>query len=200
MSGAEKLRERILFEANSQAEVVLAEAQQKAAAILAHGQETAAAKKAAVLEDATKQAQERLRRAQTIAELDARKAILSAKENCIEETFEKSIARLQALEPLAYKELLYTMIVAASQTGTEAIIVSQADRVLFTDELLLRINQALLQQGKLGKLTLATESREMQGGFVLREDDVEINSSFNSLLRMQRDQLEPDVAAILFIS
>jgi V/A-type H+-transporting ATPase subunit E len=151
-----------------------------------------------MLEQARVQADEHRRRAQIIAELDARKAILGAKEDMIEDTFSKAIERLRKLDQQAYEELIFPMLLAASQTGMEQVIVSQNDRGRFTPEFMERVNKALLQQGKQGGLILSGETREMQGGFTLLIGDVEINNSFNSILRMQRDQLEPDVAAILF--
>lgn len=198
MSGANKLKEKILAEAGSQAADVLAEARQKSSEILARGEGEAAAKKVSLLEQAAVQAGERRSRAQTIAELDARKAILAAKGKLIEDTFQQALDRLSLLDQKAYQDILFNMLLAAAQTGAEEVIVSQSDRARFTPEFLARVNQALTQQGKKGKLTLSAETSEMQGGFILRSGDVEINNSFDSILGIQRDQLEPEVAAILF--
>ncbi|MBS4008647.1 MAG: hypothetical protein KGZ45_09530 [Clostridium sp.] len=198
MSGANKLKEKILAEAGSQAADVLADARQKSSEILARGEGEAAAKKVSLLEQAAVQAGERRSRAQTIAELDARKAILAAKGKLIEDTFQQALTRLSLLDQKAYQDILFNMLLAAAQTGAEEVIVSQSDRARFTPEFLARVNQALTQQGKKGKLTLSAETSEMQGGFILRSGDVEINNSFDSILGIQRDQLEPEVAAILF--
>lgn len=198
MSGANKLKEKILAEAGSQAEEALEEARQKAAAILAKREEEAQAKKKSVLELARKLADERRRRAQTIAELDARKAILAAKEDLIEDTFNQAITRLRALDQKQYEELLFPMLVAASLTGAEEVIVAAEDKGRFTPELMARVNEALQSQGKPGKLALSSDTHPMQGGFVLRSGDMEVNNSFNSILRLQRDQLVPEVAAVLF--
>jgi V/A-type H+/Na+-transporting ATPase subunit E len=198
MSGADKLKEKILSEAQAQADQVLAEARARGEEIAAKGEREAAARKEALLEQSRLQAEERLRRAKTIAELDARKAILSAKEDMIEDTFTQALTRLHELDEAAYREILFSMLLAAAQSGTEKIIASQRDRALYTPEFLDKVNQALSSQGKEGKLALSDETREMQGGFILRAGDMEINASFNSILRMQRDQLEPEVAAILF--
>ncbi|MBS3887013.1 MAG: V-type ATP synthase subunit E [Dethiobacter sp.] len=198
MSGANKLKEKILAEAGSQAADVLAEARQKSSEILAKGEGEAAAKKINVLELAAVHAGERRSRAQTIAELDARKAILAAKGKMIEETFKQALNRLSLLDQKAYQEILFSMLLAAAQSGAEEVVVSQSDRGRFTPEFLARVNQALTQQGKKGNLTLSAETSEMQGGFILRSGDVEINNSFDSILGIQRDQLEPEVAAILF--
>jgi V/A-type H+/Na+-transporting ATPase subunit E len=198
MSGADKLKEKILAEAGGQAEEMLSEARQKAADILAKGEANAAAKKATVLEQARAKADEQRRRAQTIAELDARKAILAAKESMIEDTFKQALSRLSAYDTNQYMELIFPMLLAASQTGTEELIVSPKDRERFTPEFMARANQALSQAGKQGNLVLSGETRDIQGGFILRAGDVEINNSFDSILRSERDQLEPEVASILF--
>lgn len=198
MSGANKLKEKILAESGSQAADVLAEARQKAAEILAKGEGEAVAKKASVLEAARFNAGERRRRIQAIAELDARKAVLAAKGSMIEDVFKQALSRLAALEQKKYEEILFPMLLAASQTGTEEVLASQSERGRFTPEFVARANQALAQQGKKGNLLLSAETREMQGGFILRTGDVEINNSFDSILGMQRDRLEPEVAAILF--
>ncbi|MBS4030318.1 MAG: hypothetical protein KGZ63_02705 [Clostridiales bacterium] len=198
MSGANKLIEKILAEANSQAETVLAEAEQRAAEISAKGVKEAEAKKKSLLDNAKVQGEERKRRAHTIAELDARKAILAAKEQMIEDTFAQAIGRLQKVDKKAYEDMIYPMLLVAVETGTEEIIVAADDQERYTPELLEKANKALIAQGKQGKLTLSAETREVKGGFILRSGDMEINSSFDAILRMQRDRLEPDVAAILF--
>ena len=49
-----------------------------------------------------------------------------------------------------------------------------------------------------GMLTLSEETRPMKGGFVLVDDDVEVNCAFETLVRLQREKLERDVARVLF--
>jgi V/A-type H+/Na+-transporting ATPase subunit E len=198
MSGADKLKEKILAEAQSYADGVLGEAGKRAEQAVAKGEQETAARKKALLEQFSRQAEERRRRAVTIAQLDARKAILSAKEEMIEDTFTQALGRLQNLDDSSYREIVSPMLLAAAQSGREEIMVSARDRARYTPDFIAEVNKALAQQGKEGKLTLSAEAREMQGGFVLRAGDIEINASFDSILRMQRDQLEPEVAAVLF--
>ncbi|HHX75478.1 MAG TPA: hypothetical protein GX699_11300 [Firmicutes bacterium] len=198
MSGAEKLTEKILGEAQSFAEQVMSGARQQAEAILTKARQEAENRRNQLLTEARQQAEEKKRRARTIAELEARKALLAAKKELIEDTFTRALERLQHMEPAEYEKVITSMLLAAAETGTEEIIVAAADRDRFTDSFLQRVNNELVKQGKQGKLTLAAETRDIQGGFILRTSDAEINSSFPALLRMQREQLEPDVAAILF--
>ncbi len=199
MSGAEKLKEKIINEAKEQADHILKEAQDRAAQILAKGAQEALDKKKAILKQSQAEAEEKRRRILTIAALEARKRVLAVKEELIEETLQKALERLQNIEAASYQEMLLSLLLATVQSGREEIIVSPHDREQhFNKDFLTKVNQALLQQGKEGKLVLAEETRPLQGGFILRVGNVEINNSFNSVLHMKRDLLEPEVADILF--
>lgn len=198
MSGAEKLKEKIIAEAEAQAKRLLEEARKRADTIVTHGEREGAAKKDALLVQARVQAEERKHRALTITELDARKQILAAKEELIEDTFNQALTRLQALDREKYRELIFPMILAAVQRGDEELIISPDQIEHFDASFLGKINEALRRQGKKGEIALAGETRPLKGGFVLRAGEVEFNNSFDSLLRMQRDLLEPAVAGMLF--
>ena len=198
MPGAEKLREKIIAQASEQADQVLNEARLRAEKIIAKAEQDAASRKNTILEKGRAQAEERGRRILTIAELDARKNVLTAKQELIEETFVEALARLQKMGKAKYQELIFPMLIDAVNSGQEEIIISPRDESNFTAEFLAKVNEAITKKGIEGKLIIAEEKREMQGGFILRAGDVEINSSFDSILRMMRDQLEPEIAAILF--
>ena len=47
-------------------------------------------------------------------------------------------------------------------------------------------------------LTLADETREMDGGVTLRDGNVEVNCAFETQLRVLRGSMAAEVAAILF--
>ena len=49
-----------------------------------------------------------------------------------------------------------------------------------------------------GMLTLSEETRPIKGGFIMVDGDVEINCAFETLVRLQREKLEKDVANLLF--
>ena len=198
MSGADRLREKIIAEAKREAKAILANARQRAENILSEARQEADAQKQKMLQAAKQQAEDRRQRNLTIAELDARKALLAAKEEMIEETFNQAISRLNNLKEREYEDLLYNMLLAATETGDEEVIAAEADRGRFQKTLLARVNKELKARGKKGELTLSAETRELSGGFILRSGNVETNCSFAALLRMQRDRLEPVVAEMLF--
>ena len=47
-------------------------------------------------------------------------------------------------------------------------------------------------------LTLADETREMDGGVTLRDGNVEVNCAFETQLRVLRGSMAAEIAAILF--
>ena len=61
-----------------------------------------------------------------------------------------------------------------------------------------RANQAMREAGRPGNLQLAAERRSLGGGFVLEQGGMEINCSYESVLRTRRAALEAEVAAVLF--
>ncbi|HSW35005.1 MAG TPA: V-type ATP synthase subunit E family protein [Candidatus Limnocylindrales bacterium] len=198
MSGAERLKEKIIAEAEAHAEQVLNEARQRASELTERGEKEAMLRRETLLTEARIQAEEKKRRTLTLAELDARKEILAAKEELIENTFTHALSRLQELDQVAYLESIFPMILASVQHGDEEIIASYGQRDYYDSSFLGELNEALRGQGKKGELTIAAETRPLRGGFVLRAGEVEINNSFDSRLRMQRDVLEPAVAEMLF--
>ena len=47
-------------------------------------------------------------------------------------------------------------------------------------------------------LTLSEETRPMDGGFIRRDGAVEVNCTFDTLIRLQRGALAGEVAKVLF--
>jgi len=47
-------------------------------------------------------------------------------------------------------------------------------------------------------LTLSGETREMAGGLILRDGQVEVNCAFETQLRVLREEMTAEIAAILF--
>lgn len=94
-----------------------------------------------------------------------------------------------------YVALVASLIVEASQTGREEVVFSQKDRPRYGKAAVTRANELL---GDRGHLTLSAQTRPIQGGFLLSDGDVEVNCTFETLVRMQRRTVERQVAQVLF--
>ena len=196
--GAQRIIGRIMADATAAAEAERKEAAAKVAAIEAEAQKTAAARREQILAQAAKKAAEQKRRILGSAQLEARKELLSVKQQLIEEAFQQSLQELSNLELDAYQVVLHDLLLAVVETGSETIYLSPRDRERIPARFWKEINRDLKAAGKEGRLTLSGETRDIRGGFILESGGVEINCSFESLLELQRDELEPAVAKILF--
>ena len=124
-------------------------------------------------------------------------------------------------------ELLTALVLRAVTTGREQLIFYQKDRSRIGKAVVVAANEALVKEvapelpdsltdskvgaflGKMvnsataqitgtGLLTLSEETRPIRGGFILVDGPVEVNCSFESMLRLQREKLEKPAAEILF--
>lgn len=196
--GAERIVKRILDDANLKAEEIKAAAVEKSASTETAARQKAAREQEQILEQARKEAEEQKRRIIGVAQLEARKDLLAAKQELISEAFQKSLDQLINMDDSSYLSIIRSMLLDLTETGTETVICSAADLKRIPDSFWKEVNDALVKKGKKGGITLAKETREIRGGFILQAEGVEINCSFESLLDMKRDQLETVIAAVLF--
>ncbi len=193
MEGMERIRESILTEARVQAEAIIKEAQEKVNAMEEQANKKSGEITRHRLEKAEVEAQEAARRMLSMAELDLKKNNLQAKQSLIDQAFDKALVRLKELPEEAYMGMIVSMLGSAGITGKEELVVSPQDRERFEKGLLKKVNDKMSFE-----LKLSDETRNMQGGFILKAQGVEINNSFETLLRMERERIETEIADILF--
>ncbi|HPU02246.1 MAG TPA: V-type ATP synthase subunit E [Bacillota bacterium] len=197
-AGAERIIEHILNDAREKAAEIRAEAEKRSREIMALAQEEASRRRERILARARDEAAELKRRILGGARLEARKEKLAAKQELIAEAFRQALEELCSLDDESYCSLLREMLLAAVEKGTEKVFLSERDRARIPESFWAELNAALEQAGKEGKLAPAEEARDIKGGFILQWGGVEINCSFEALLEAQREELEPEVAGILF--
>jgi V/A-type H+-transporting ATPase subunit E len=198
MAGVEALKKRIHQRAEEEAQAVKAEAQTQADEILAKAKAKAEGEQAAIAAKAEQDAGERRRRVLAVAAMQARREELKTKEELIDKAFALALQQLRELPADKYQQLLRPIIVNAVETGTEQVVVAPHDKERLGADFIASVNQELKAQGKKGELTLSPETRPLEGGFVLSAGGVENNYSFELILKLSRDELEQEIAAVLF--
>lgn len=227
MNGIEKITARIAEDGKAENDALLAEARSQAAEITAKYQAQAKAQAEEILDQGRKNAEERARHLDSMAQMECRKAVLAAKQDVIEEAFDLALKKLQALPTDQYVELLANLAVQASTTGKEKLIFSPSLRAQVGKAVVTAANKKLAEavSPKLpeevadskagaildkvvtgasailngtGMLTLSEETRPMDGGFILSDGAVEVNCTFDTLIRLQRGALAGEVAKVLF--
>ena len=171
-------------------------------------------------------AEARARHLDSTAQMECRKAVLAAKQDVIEEAFQAAHKKLLDLPREEYVAFLADLAVQASATGKEKLIFSAPDRAQVGKAVVMAANEKLAGAAAprlpdasssktkamlnkviagasaalsgAGMLTLSEETRPMDGGFILSDGAVEVNCTFDTLIRLQRGALAGEVAKVLF--
>lgn len=198
MNGIEKITDRIAVDADQEVRTLLESANKQAAEIKASYQALADSKYAEAVEKGKADAADRVERLKGVAELEARKLRLQTKQELLESAFDKALEKLLALPAEEYVSLLAKLAANGSATGAEALILSTTDRPRYGKQVVIAANALLEQAGKPAKLTLSEESREFRGGLYIQDGNIENNCTFPTIIRMLREQMAGEVAALLF--
>ena len=111
----------------------------------------------------------------------------------LEETYAKALEKLRNLSETRYVEVLTELLLQAAPHGVGEVLFSAQDRET--------VGQAAVDaaNGKSGgKLTLSGETAPIQGGFILKDGNVEVNCAFDTLVRLQKAETAGQVAQRLF--
>ena len=225
MNGIEKITARIGADTQAEIDRILQDANAQAAAIADRYRSQAQAEDADLLAKSQRAAAEREERLISAAQMEARKTLLSARQEMVERAYQRALEKLCSLPREQYVELLAAMLVRASSTGREEVMFSPEDQgdagraaVARANELLAKAaapelplgdgavasflnkvaaNVSALAQGT-AMLTVSEETRPIRGGFILRDGRIEINCAFDALIRAEREQTAGAVAKLLF--
>ena len=227
MEGIEKIAAKIAQDAQAEIQKLMAETDEKVKAIQEDAQAQAQQEANEIVERGRSAAGERLQRLSSAAQMERRKLELAAKQEVLGEAFALALERLCSLPEKEHIALLTKLALEAASSGKEQLIFSQKDRNKVGKQVVMAANEALVKErapalpsevtkskvgafvDKLvhnttamvtgaGMLTLAEETRDIQGGFIRVDGDVEINCAFETLIRLQREQMEKTVADALF--
>ena len=194
MDGIEKITAKIAADTRAEIEAITAAAKAEADTIAAESAAKARAIAAELTAQGRKTAAEREERLASVALLDARNATLAAKQELLNKAFDRALEKLCTLEDEAYIDLLARLLVRASRTGKEQAAFNRKDCSRVGSEAVARANAMLGS----GALTLAADTRPIQGGFILIDGNIETNCAFETLVRLEKNGMASEVAALLF--
>ena len=140
MEGIAKIKERILEEAREEKQKLVDDAKTQARDIKAKYEHKAKEMLNDILDKAGKAAEEKKRRILSMAQLENRKALLQAKQQIIDEVFEKAKAKLAKMPDEEYLSLITDMLQKSVITGNEEVVISEHDKIDFTG-LLAKVNE-----------------------------------------------------------
>ena len=194
MDGIEKITGRIAADGEKEADAILTEARRQAGEITARFEAQARKESADIVDRGRRAADARVERLAGVARLDARKLELAAKQEMLKKAYDLALEKLEHLPDEQAVALLADLAAQASSTGREQVIFSQKDRARYGKAAVTRTNEKLGD----GRLTLSEQTRPIRGGLILSDGDVEINCTFETLVDLQRGEMDRQVARVLF--
>ncbi len=198
MNGIDKITDKISSDSAAEIEEILRQARADAASMREDFEEAAHTAAAEILQQGERDAAEIERRIRSGAELEARKALLAKKQALISDAFERALTALREMDDVSYISFLCRVIAKASESGTEEVIFSPADRARFGKQVVIGANTLLSELGRPANLTLSAETRDLGGGVIVKSGDIEYNCTLETMLRLMRDEAALDVAHVLF--
>ena len=140
----------------------------------------------------SKEEPEVLRRREIVAELDAKRIDLGVRQRLVGEAFDAALKQLAALAPDKYVKFADKLLAQAVSTGKEVVFVGKNEKNL--DQRWVDGYNA--SHGT--SLTLSSEKLPIAGGFVLRNEKIDTNCSWEMLLADSRADIETEVVKRLF--
>ena len=139
-----------------------------------------------------KEEPEVLKRREIVAELDAKRIDLGVRQRLLGEAFEAALKQMVEMAPDKYVKFADKLMSQAVSTGNETVFVGTNEKHL--DQRWIDGYNASHNTS----LTLSAEKLPISGGFVLRNDRIDTNCSWDMLIADTRADIETEVVKRLF--
>ena len=130
--------------------------------------------------------------------LEARRDLLMAKQEAVDAVYAEVLERLNGLPDDDYLDFVRKSVLEAVETGQETLLISSGDQARITPEFLGQLNADLEKRGLPGSLEMEVVEDGLNGGVMLRGEGTEVNLTFAQMLEAVKEEVEPEVIAILF--
>ena len=193
MNGIEKITQRIASDAQAEVDRILGDAREEAARISANYRAQADAEAQELDAKNERAAAEQEERLISAAQMKASRLQLAAKQEMVEKAYIQALDKLCAMPKEQYVDVLAKLLVEASSNGKEEAVFSKEDREQVGKAAVEKANQL---SGK--QLRLSEETQPIRGGFILKDKNVEVNCTFETLVRLQKAETAGAVVKTLF--
>lgn len=186
MNDGKIIIDKIIAEAEEAAKATLEKAQQEADAILQAAQEKIDRELDVFDRNAQAEAGKAAAKEISAAEMQAKKAVLEEKQNILTEVIAQAEQELLSMEDGAYAKTIGTMLEGLDKSLGKEIIVSAKDAS--------RLAGVVAEKG----FILSEKTADISGGFIVKNGDIEYNYSFESIITVEKEEIQQIAAKILF--
>ena len=193
MSNVKNITSKILKDAEAGKEKILATAAEEKDRIISKKVSSANEVAKEILDKAEIEAKSKKERVISSAKLKVRNNKLAAKQEIIDEVFEKSIDKLTSLSKEEFLNFVKSTILSMNLSGKQTLILNEQGLKFVDSSFIEELNKKVNAQ-----ITLSKNPGKFKGGFILENNGIEINSTYEALVSSLRDELEFEVAKVLF--
>ena len=198
MNGIEKISNRLVADAEAEIAALNAETQARCDEIRTEYEQKAQEEYQSRMAEGVKTAETRLQRLGSAAEMEAKKSILAFKQEMVAKAFDEAEKTLAALPEERYVSFLAAQAAAAAASGSEELVFNARDKAAVGAKVAKAANALLEGRGIPGALKVSAETREITGGVIVRQGNIEVNCAVETLVQLRRSELASQVAEILF--
>ncbi len=188
--------EKIRVDGEKKAAEIISAAEKKAAEILQEAKvKKEAAKKEIIVKESAKIKQD-MEGKRAILQIEARKNLLAKKQEILETIYRKATGEIASLPAPSYQDFIEKRLLLLLEKGEYEITVAANDKEKITKNFIEKLNQKLKAKGT--SLKLASFSSSIKNGFILRQSNIEINSSLEEMIKSKRDSMDIKLGKFLF--
>jgi len=184
---------------SAQSRSVLDEAEGRRRELLDAANAEASLRRENILGEARSQAAKAESLSKTRADAGRRQLILREKQGLVDSVFGEALTKLSALPAAEYRQIIIRALCSFA-TGIETVTFSAEDQEKLGADFFAAANAAMVAAGKEGRLTVAYGPSSLGGGLIITSGGVAENLTFPTLLGRLRDEMEMEVARVLFAS
>ena len=198
MKGTEKIIAHIRADGDAEAKKIIDAASKQAEEKRAESFKAALSEYEKLMQAGNAECEDILSGSRRIAEMEAKKSVLSVKQEMISAAFDAAREEIVNMPRDKYTQVLARMAAEAAASGMEEIVLNARDKAEVGKSVCKAANELLSAKGTPGKLTVSEDTADISGGVIVRFGGIETNCSIDALIRQRRSGLSTEVAAALF--
>lgn len=195
MPGIDRIYDKIINDAQQQADSKLYEAALKVDLMRGIIDEKLHDYQHSKYSESENEAKSIISRAEANRNLEGKKQLLKVKQDMISEVFDKAHKALMELEDTKKLSLYAKLINSCLQKGQNEIILNGKDKAGFGSQLIKNIQKDLTSDIS---VFLSDQDIKDDFGVIVKNGNIYSNSTFASLIKYMKQDLESDVMKILF--
>lgn len=198
MNGIEKIIQRIEADARAEADETVRQCEEQCRAAKEEYDKAAQTEYWNLVHDGVKECEQRIARLGGAAEMEAKKSVLAMKQEMVSKAFDRARELFCSMDEEQYSDFLAKQACSASVNGMEELVFNEKDQRGAGKLACKKANELLKAKNIPGKLTVSEETRDILGGVIVKQGDIEANCSIEKLTELCRNELASQVAELMF--